>query len=503
MMGAQRINAFAVALPAQTFEVRSFVTLERTVPVMTEFAVRIVWIVGGMSFSSLQRFLGLSAFQAKELFGSLQTEGLIEVVDERIELSSYALARFEASSDGSPQFTRIAERVSYPTFELLTFGPVRRDISTVHSSFAVDLELPYDLEKGDTTARAERAYIDNFHDIERITANQLDRRAFGVYKVDEISAQRRVSVPVLMSVTVDENCEVDYSLDEEVNVSPQLKPRMLQLVADTIGKAPIGRDGYLLFRRLFSTTAPLTSWFPERFDAKALLSLASESSGESNFDPAIRPLAAATYLPESVEELVAHLSEAYEKFRSTYKNVRLRPNLLWFAPRSDFWGRTLLLGDACLQFKSAIRRLLDNDRSTVSVVFGPDPYADRDSLQRDLALASSAGVDDAMFVESGLPSSRFEMILLPGVFAAAVCHVNVPGTAGVLAPAGFSTYDVEIVRKVQGLMSASADTIRATYHRATLSGPLEETKLDGDFVEYLRTLPQETPRKGPQKPEVQ
>lgn len=119
----ERFNSVAVAIPAQQFSIRCHVSIDRQVPVMTDFAVRLLHLSGPLELTALREYFGLTSSESRELLNLLREEGLVGEANGRISLTSYAEARFTAIGDGMPRFTRITERQSRPIFELLTYTP--------------------------------------------------------------------------------------------------------------------------------------------------------------------------------------------------------------------------------------------------------------------------------------------------------------------------------------------------------------------------------------------
>jgi hypothetical protein len=101
-------------------------SVERQVPVMTDFAVRLIHLAEKIDFEVFREYFGLAGHEANELVEVLKSEGLAQDSEGILSLTSYALARFVASDDGVPRFTRIVERQSHPIFNLLTFSPLKR-----------------------------------------------------------------------------------------------------------------------------------------------------------------------------------------------------------------------------------------------------------------------------------------------------------------------------------------------------------------------------------------
>lgn len=200
----ERFNTVAVAIPAQQFHVRCHVSIERQVPVMTDFAVRLLHLTGPLEIGAMQEYFGLSGNELVDLLGLLRSEGLVEESGGRFSLTSYAEGRFVGSSDGLPRFTRIVERQSRPVFELLSYAPIPKALSGTYWDNALELDWASDDEAhGQTIERAEAAFHQHFLDIERFQQDEEWRRAYSCYKVDSITSGRPFNVPLPVHFDVD------------------------------------------------------------------------------------------------------------------------------------------------------------------------------------------------------------------------------------------------------------------------------------------------------------
>ena len=184
----EKFNSAAIGVPAQQYYVRCHVSVERQVPVMTEFAVRLIHLTERIDFEAFREYFGLNGHEANELVEVLKSEGLVQDIEGILSLTSYALARFVASEDGIPRFTKIIERQSNPVFNLLTFSPLKRPRNGGYWDNTLDLDWQ-DSEntKSRTLDHASEAFHKHFDEIERLEKSDADKRAFNVYKIEEIS----------------------------------------------------------------------------------------------------------------------------------------------------------------------------------------------------------------------------------------------------------------------------------------------------------------------------
>lgn len=354
----QLFNAVAVAVPAQQFLVRSFVLLERQVPVMTEFTVRLLHIAGPLQLSDVQGYLGLTGAETRELLAILRAEGLVEEAGGRLTLTSYAAARFVSSDDGLPRFTRIAERVSRPIFELLSFSPLPRSGS---QGWDNSLELEWTGRDDGTKSKdlAEEAYHRHFHDIEDDNQREDERtRAFDVYKVTSITGGKHFNIPVPIFFTVDIDGNVDYEFDQEATrLGSDLMSKVTQLTADRIGNQPRRTDHFAAFAEVFADEVlsrymipPSAEASPERgfsFDfSRYVREVHGIRGGEVYDGKETKSILGSLYLDHNRRHYLDSLRSAIRRRSSTdpgWVKANEAVEMFWVIPLSDLWGRTRLL----------------------------------------------------------------------------------------------------------------------------------------------------------------
>jgi len=435
-MTGVRLNTIAVGVPTQAFDFRYHVSVERSVPVLTEFSARLLRVVGAVTRDELKGYFGLEDREVSELLKILRAENIIVEHDERIALSGYAQGRFDASSDGVPRFTSVVERRTRISFDLLCFEHIPRDTNQTYTGSALELKLPNDTDVSKTIERAERAFFDQFHDIERVVQLDASKRAFGVYKIDETRSRQRMNVPYVVHFDVDISGQVQWKFDDAVALPAKLASKLKPLVADTLhALVPSGRGGIKKFVSQFEDEIAGCFVANDGFDFSGYVNRVHAKGSFTYKDGNTKPLLGALYLRENVDRMRSELQAAITKYREAVHEDSRRPDLLWVAPRSELWGKTRLLGDAVLRLDDALKGSLSR-RSKVSLVYCDEKTATKvfknigDSEIMNFFLANRRGANP-----------NFEVLLLDGIFGVAVCHVPVGGSNGVTAPVGFATSD--------------------------------------------------------------
>lgn len=469
-----RFNTINVSIPAQKFDITCHVSIERSVPVMTEFAIRLLRTVGKMSLEQIRDYLGLDNHGVRELIGILKAENLIDENSDILSLSAYAETRFDSSTDEIPRFTTIAERRRHVTFELLTFQHIPRDISYGNSSYALELKLPESEQYENTIEQAEKAYIDQFHDIEKLSTLDEQKRAFGVYKIDEISANKRFNLPYVVHFEIDISGQVEQVFDEQLKLSPELKDRLESSVSDTVHSLKlIGKDAIAGFAREFKDDLIRSFIKADGFSLSDYFSAVHATKNNKYISEDLLPFFGAVYLPDNTLNICNLLKSALSKFREDNKGVHVKPTMYWLAPTVELWGRTKLLGNALEEIKSTGRTALSNNKFTVKVI----RQQSSKFTKRELNPNADAGVLDLLFCEPDTINSRYELLVLPGIIAIALCHVPIPSTVGSAVPIGFSTTNSEQIKLIENMLFATATKAHSYYKRESRDDKFEQADI--------------------------
>lgn len=460
----ERFNTVAVAIPAQQFHVRCHVSIDRQVPVMTDFAVRLLHLSGPLEVGALRAYFGLSASELIDLVDILRVEGLVTDASGRLELTAYAQARFQTSADGHPRFTRIAERQSSPIFELLTYTPLPRSLTG--SLFSNFLQLKWESQEqsdGKTVDLAQEAFHNNFHEIERLEVEDERRRAYSCYKIDSTRAGRPFSIPLPVHFEVDIEGNVEFEVDSALELLPEsLRSQVRMLTADSIGASTAQSDHLAAFVEYFEdellgrhlAVAGARPEVSSVVNTDGRLSFRKEPS--LNFTEYIREahgaagcevyddgrskaLLGALYMPENQDSLGKELHRTLTDFKRHVPKQATHPlTLFWVTPDSELWGRT----DLVRLLLERVRRVVDEVLGVQLKVVAVAPSRRNEHRDRQYKRASnlaSLGFDQVNFAHYRPTYERFEALLLPGVFGAGMYQWTGPTMNRFSVPLGFQT----------------------------------------------------------------
>ncbi|ABE46902.1 hypothetical protein [Polaromonas sp. JS666] len=454
----EKFNSVALGVPAQQYYVRCHVSVERQVPVMTEFAVRLIHLAEKIEFEVFREYFGLAGHDANELVEVLKSEGLVQDFEGVLSLTTYALARFVASHDGVPRFTKIVERQSHPVFNLLTFSPLKRARNGGY--WDNTLELNWEAaENGSahTLDQASEAFHRHFHDIERLDKDDEDKRAYSVYKIEEISSGKRFNVPIPMDFYIDFDGSIDYQLEDNSLLPDDLKSKLTQLTADRVGKMVAHPDFFPEFPAVFDDTV-LRRYMREVTQSGAskvgtmslkpsvhnkflfstyVKEVHAEGNGEIYDTGKSQAVLGALYMPKNLQKLLMGLEKALRHFLNTKEPETPFPvEMFWVIPESELWGRTEMMKEAVFAVSKLIEKEWGEPIDIVAVCNAAQSDR-RDSLLSKARLLLSAGFNDVLLGPSPVMSARFELLILPGVHVAAMYQWKSPASDFLSVPIGF------------------------------------------------------------------
>ncbi len=454
----EKFNSVALGVPAQQYYVRCHVSVERQVPVMTDFAVRLIHLAEKIEFEVFREYFGLAGHEANELVEVLKSEGLAQDSEGILSLTSYALARFVASNDGVPRFTRIVERQSHPIFNLLTFSPLKRARNGGYWDNTLDLNWET-AENGSahTLDHASEAFHRHFNDIERIDKDDENKWAYSVYKIEEISSGKRFNVPVPMDFYIDMDGNIEYQLEDNALLPDDLKSKLTQLTADRVGKMVTHPDFFAEFPAIFDDSV-LRRYMREVTQSGAskggtitlkpskhieflfstyVKEVHAEGNGEIYDAGKSQALLGALYMPKNLEKFLKGLEKALRHFANNRQpDTPFPTEMFWVIPESELWGRTEMMKEAVF----AISKLIEKEWGEavdIVAVCNAGQSDRKDSLLTKARLLLNAGFNDVLLGPSPAMSERFELLVLPGVHVGALYQWKSPASEFLSVPIGF------------------------------------------------------------------
>jgi hypothetical protein len=361
---------------------------------------------------------------------SLKRQGLIEVSDESIVLSNFAIEKFEASGDDYPRFTKVESRRDTVTFDLLSFTPLPSKSNSLLNENVIRLSASDDFI-GSSVDFAKAAYYKRFPEIARMN-DGLKKDAINVYSVEDIQSKKRGYLPIPVSFSLNQEGQINRYAEEsfEEGAPPELVEAFHEQVSEVFPpsqKADIG--AFEQFVDSFDLPFLWKYVMGKSFD---LYRYASDLKSGAVLTPkGVRPLFGNLYLPHNAENLVRRIKSQRTDSRRRF----LLTDVGWLAPDHEFWGRGEAYQQAAHDFSSALAEKSLNDCHLFACAEpGQEPTVGnvlKVPEIRNLHFFRPATVGDPTMM------GRLELFLYPTGFVAALYHLSIPGNSGQWAPVGF------------------------------------------------------------------
>jgi len=473
-------NVVAFGLPGQTFEIDSHVTAEERLPVVTEFAVRLIHLCGGITRANFQAYFGLTDVEAASLIDGLISQHLVQTDDDLITTTAYAEEKFAASSDDLPRFSKVEPRKDVVSFELLTFSLVDRRAAEVASANMVELPITNEENLTRSNEKAEAAFQSNFSEI--AGANREQSRE--LYKIGAVRGKKGFFVPVPVTFSLDDVAQVHRHIPEDDKRRAELLLAMNGAISDLMS-SPLSVQ--IMHLKEFAEV------FEDRLIGQFI------KGGSFQFDDYINSVfrtRSITYSAGTIPwlgnlYLTGNAQVALEwlriglQMRHADRDSRLSTSAAWLGPDYKFWGKTPLLARFVRAVESELGKSGFDDHLHL-LLHGqfPSKRTIQDSLR-------GTGLIRAHMIHGRPMGGRLDLFLIPTRFVCASFHFSTANNPGVWVPFGFISNNVKKIEAARQMIEANAS--KTNYlGRLMLPGQELAPGEDNDFdtqLPFLQYMP--------------
>lgn len=425
-------NRVTFGLPVETFRVDAYIALDERLPVVTEFVLRLLRICGAVSLTAFRNYFGFTNSEALAVIDSLVRQGLLEVVDEDVQLTRFAIERFEESGGDHPRFSKVELRSDTVTFDLISFTPLRSQGNETKLENLLKLEAS-DEAISESVERARIAYRQRFPEVAALRGDLRDR-SFGVYSVEEVESKRRNYVPIPVSFSLDSDGQVQRQIDQtfERAAPPELVQFVNQQVTAAIPKT-LALGGGDLEEFIDTFELPLLRQYLQgkKFDLFRYITEVHLTQAV-RYPVGVEAIFGNLYLPENLKRIVTRIKDRRDGSR---RHGPLLTSLVWLTPDDVLWGR----GDAFARTVSELESCLHGVNSSDNLHLLA--YAEQGQEQAVVNRFRVQGLTELHFSRPLLPDGvlmggRLELMLYPTGFMAALIHLPSPGNPGLRMPIG-------------------------------------------------------------------
>lgn len=417
-------------VPCRRFFIKANVTLDRQLPVVDEFVLRLVRTAEPISVRRLRRFFAFSEAEAEVVLLDLTEHGLISVTGEDVSLTPNGHELFKhVQDDQAPRLAEIEVREEAVWFDLISKNMMRGTSFRPAPNLIPLEEQPR--ARALPEAYAREAFETNFRDFARRIMRHPEADRLAIYSVSDVLPAGFAYQPMRAEAEINVRDAIDQNLTFPSLAENPLKFRELASAGadrwERLRAPAPSAGGIAEYERITGDRRPAK--LAETRDPDAWLALVHERM-ESTARPTIGP----PYLPKITESICRAISEA----RKLSGEAAASASLIWARPGGDLWGRSSRVGECLASIRDALRARGAPDVETLLVI----PRA----VPSDLRRAWRRVFDRGLLAPSGQLPADMEVLLVPGV----VAHVSiyVPFRSGALC-VGSITRDAATLQRLE------------------------------------------------------
>jgi hypothetical protein len=448
------VGEVTFAIPAQSFAISCAVSAEESLPVVTEFVLRMIHTCGAMSAPQIQSFFGFDDKEAAAVIRTLHDELLVQWEDDELRLTPYALGRFLESSDNIPRFFKIRDWSSEIDFDLIQFSPVKHGTRYRRTNAMVELSADDQDKISNTLHWAERSFQDNFQKIMR-----QDR--VEIYKISEVRAGERFMIPLpcTFSLSSDGRAELVRSIDDQA-FGEHLE--VSQAISDALSSTEAANNEAVeTFIELFDDIVLRRFSTTNGFDLDGYIR-SVHVSRTTRYEDDREPILGSLHLPKNRKAVIQWIRSQAEE-----ASAQDPVSAFWLAPQTRYWSRSARVRP----LTDELNRVLRGTRPDAIESTPAEELRKRAGLRTVLQFGGLVDANEysrvhrynfpKLFATTGkFLDGRCEVLLVPERLVVALFHYS--SDQAVSVPLGFisaKTEHVEVARQIfEGLMKGKNRT---------------------------------------------
>jgi hypothetical protein len=431
---------YDVLLPCRKFAIDHKVAVLGRTSLTTEFLLRLVKAVPGISEEDAAAFFGFNFRERAFLLNEAETPGYVERRDGRLWLTSAGDGLFRDGSS-QPEIFEVEPRRGEVGFDLISLGPERIRSLTGFELGLPELPINNHQSAGSASARIPQAFRRFFSEIAERRERQKGERK-DLYSVDSVTPMSRFFSTVRTVV----RAKASYPSSEESDLI-LWRPEHEQ--ADRLGivgavasfihglTQPQSESDAEAYKLLLSLAPEYLKEFARR-DGLAVERYYREAitrAGDVRADRKTAPIVGSLLLSENRKRLLDVLDYGFRQHSSVPRF------LLWLAPQVPWWNATTLFDETIGGFSVRWNGYYPDSEAVVlkSVCLtGPRPPR---YIEKAFDLVATS--EDRRF------PGPIEILIVPHIAAAAIVHAPIASSRGFAVPLGFVSFDPAVVRRVE------------------------------------------------------
>lgn len=474
------VGEITFALPFQRFSISCAISAEETLPVVTEFSLRLIHACESLAPARLQSFFGFSEKELRSVIATLEDQRLATWQDDELTLTPYAKARFFDSPDGIPRFFKIKDWNGEVAFDLISFSHVVKSAGSKPFPVFVDLRSKDEARESRTVYSAEQAFQSEFRKIIRKERTEI-------YKMSSVEPKERSVFPLTCKffVAIDGAPKIVRSLPDEI-FSDKLE--IAEAISDALSSAPPAKNTRILdFIETFNDD--LLSRYVDAggFDLTRYLRDV-HSNRVVGYGDDTEPVLGSLYLKQNRVMLLDWTKSSL----TPDIDVKKVHSACWLAPRSPFWGRSSSVRHFVSEQERALRGSEDSgsthdpspsSSAGIKTIIPCQPGRDAIRLSK-----IHRGCGPKLFgSDHNVMNGQCELFIISGLYVCALFHYVVD--SAITIPIGF-------ISRSANRIEAAAELIRSAHTASSgifsISDEHDNSDLDVELGFILRREPRES-----------
>jgi hypothetical protein len=427
------VDRLSFTVRASMFRFAATMMKRTTIPLATEFALRLIHLIPRVTAEDLAAFFGFRESEIAVLIQDVLETQLAVERDGRFELS--ARGREAVSPQGDVELFAIEEVNAHQAFDLIAFAPIDdEELDKATARLVPELTLPDKQRASTAIAEADKAFELHFQEwLQRARPRSEEMRFRSVEDVRQTkSLAAPLAVPIRYTLEDPSKAEADFTALRQEGV-PGARDSLIASLSGEIKRLAVPRDsewaletlttidGGILPAAGLPNVAAITGWVRRVVNA--------------SFDKG------ADHLPVFGSVVGDPVRRTLSEWAPALPVRRKAMPLYWLPPSTGHWGRSVA-------FASLVRELSDLVPEGITLLprtdfSGPD-------LKRLTRLfrpiEDQAGFDSCIGLPIASPDA-LEILVRPHSFALVLVHAEDPGS-GYPLPVGYATRDPNVVKEL-------------------------------------------------------
>jgi len=443
------INQASFSLPARSFNIDFAVMEKRQLPIVKEFVVRFIYSLEKCRPEVISSFFGFKSSEMIDVIEDLDTEGLIAWKDEEVELTTYALERFDnVKGSKIPRFFQITDKDAKIIFDLFLFKILPKAIESKNISLSIDVPMP-DKSNSKLIENIKTAFDNQFTNYqESINVDAYDGSIDSLYKINSIQDDFDLIIPLDINYYIDTETQYiinkyDLDLIHEWDSERKLFNTIDDvLVRKTPKEQDIGNDTSTYLTNTLDpfyvdiyTGNDKNDGYQVTLDE--LLNYYTQGTKKTDLKD-YQMIVGNLYTKDNIQIIQKIITQIVGKNKE-----KLLPGALWFTNLDNkTWGRTSSL----INIVSIINKIFDKRNKNAALVINTfAPNEDETFKLSKIFDSSNAKFQSCSNI---FGSNQIEILLIPDVLVAASFHFEVMELRELTVPIGFITSDKDKIEEI-------------------------------------------------------